>query len=524
MESTLDTTLGSPTTNYNDNFYTAAFHRIKHLVCEEKRVLKEIIAKQGAKNLYDYAKGYIEVNVNPPIESRQSEFLCTFHDEVEKRLGTEIAVSATSQLKKYYYVSTADHHGPICTPFFLTSNIIASAPYNENGDPLLSNVIVLACANVSLNNSSFPRGLIFHGDMQKEHQLHQLSFFPASCRLCPVYNFHSYDQKDLIRAADVIKEKIQQLELSSERGQALLHILEEVYAEESVLGAENFSDQVTKTNHALWKRFFSPSPTQQPNLIYLEQESLVARLICKYHLTQDTVISRMIFDPEFESFIIRYFEGITGAFSRTENWGTYLFWALPRGQKYRLQVWKHGNHLVSSDGSYHLELTPDSLREALESKELIPSMLCTFLVLSLYYGVKCLGGFSQVNYLTYMKNAYIKMMADIGDYKSIEVCARVQTKELCGDVALAFLKTLSGELSPATGIDLVLYHDAQTFPSLVELSKSISLEEALNPMMAEFYKIIVPEHLRDPLLSSVTAEDITRLTGLSKKIRPCLSL
>ena len=126
------------------------FLKLKGLVLDQKPVLKEILHKRGNKKLYQYSLDYIEVNVNPPIKQRQDEFLKTFYKEVSTRLGDDVAKNATKQLEKYYYVSTADHLGPISHPFFLNSNLIAIAPYFENKDPLLNNVIVLACARPRL--------------------------------------------------------------------------------------------------------------------------------------------------------------------------------------------------------------------------------------------------------------------------------------------------------------------------------------------------------------------------------------
>jgi hypothetical protein len=196
---------------------------------------------------------------------------------------------------------------------------------------------------------------------------------------------------------------------------------------------------------------------------------------------------------------------------------------LPEGKKYREQLWKEGNFLVTEDKKYRVELTPEALKKAIEAREIIPSTMLNYITLSFYYGLKCLGGFSQVNYLTFMKNAYIKMQADRGNYRSIEVCARAQTKELVGDVNAAFLRTPRGELLPATGIDLILYGHKDSWSSFIKQSKTITVEEALNPMMPELYKIIYSEGERDSELLALTAEDITRHTQLREKIEACIA-
>lgn len=507
------------TSSLQDNF-----KKLKDKVLERRPVLKEILTKRGDKNLFDYAKEYISVNLNNPIRFRQEELINTFKEEVAKRLGDEIAEGAARQLENYYFVSTTDHHGPLLHPFFINGNLAAAAPYFEMADPLLKYVIVLPCANISLNNSSYPRGLIFNSCKNGKITFHRIPFFPANMRLCPVYNFRPYTKEDIDRARQLLRSEISNNNLPKEEADKVSVIIDEIYDQPDVYTCDNYSDQVTKTNFKIWKKFFGSSQDRSPDLIYIEQEALVARLLMKYHLHGDTTITHILFDNAYDPLIEQYFDDIQGAFSKKDKYGTYLFWALPKGAKYRIQLWKQGNKLISEDGSYEIELTPETLEKALAAKELIPSMMLTFIVLSFYYGLKCLGGFSQVNYLTFMKNAYIKMQTERGNYRSIEVCARAQTKEIGGDFSITFIKGPKGEMLPATGIDLILYGSENTWPTLMEESKTIGLDEAFNPIMPEFYSIIYPEVERDPELSKITSTDITKLTRFDQKIKACCEI
>jgi hypothetical protein len=502
----------------------ADFHTIREQVLDKRPFLREIIRKRGKKNLYDYAKEYIEVNLNNPIRKRQDELISTFREEVAVRLGDTIAQEAAAQLESYYYVSTTDHHGPICHPFFINGNMMAAAPYFEHNDPLLKYVIVLACANVSLNNSSYPRGLIFNSFAGGKITEHRIPFFPAKERLCPVYDHRAYTKEDIEKFRQMLFGLVESGKVAKQEADRINEIIEDIYLDPNVLKSASFSDQITKTNFRLWKEFFGSHKKKAPGLIYIDQEWIVAKLLIKYHLSNDTIINHFLFDGRYEPLINYYFEGIMGAFSRNDKYGTYMFWGLPKGSKYRVQLWKDGNFLVSADGKFKLEITPANLKKALENRELIPSMMLTFTVLSFYYGLKCLGGFSQVNYLTDMKNAYIKMLVDRGNYRSIEVCARAQTKEMCGDMTIAYLGGPSGEMVPATGLDLILYGDDKTWPTLVQESKEIALEEAINPMIPEFYSIVFNESQRNPALSYITPAHVTKLIRLDQKIRACAQI
>lgn len=497
------------------------FKKLKRLVLAKRPILRQILRKQGKKKLYKYAQDYVNVNLNPPIQRRQDEFLTAFKSQVEKKLGPVIAEEAAQQLAKHYFVSTADHHGPICHPFFVNSNLLTAAPYLESNDPSLKHVIVLSCANVSLENSSFPRGLLFHGASQDGLKVHRLAFFPSSTRPSVVYNVPPYTQNEIKRLKEEVQIKQQKGEIGEGEVSKISKLLDEIYGAPEVLACESYSDQVTKTNYQLWKKFFTPNHITPPNLIYLELESLVVKLLIDHHIYQDTIINHILFDPVYEPLITSYFEGIFGSFSRQEQSGTYLFWALPKGARYRLQLWRKGDYLVSQDESYKIELKPEIIQKALESKELIPNLMLDFTTVSFYYGLKCLGGFNQVNYLTFMKNGYIKMNTDLGNYRSIEVCARAQTKELCDGLTIAFLEGPKEELVLATGLDLILYGTEKTWPQFIEISKDITFREALSPLMPEIYKITYSDNEWDPNLLSITDKDITGLLNLHAKIKPC---
>lgn len=510
--------------DHSDVPLPANFERLVDSVLSKKPVLKKIVLNHGNKTLHEYAQEYIDVNRGPGFAKRQNEFLAVFRRYTLGLLGKDVANAATQQLKKRYFVSTADHHGPVTHPFFINGNLVTAVPYFGNPDPLLKYIIVLSCGNVSLGNSSYPRGLLFTAYAKDKIINHKISFFPASDRLCPVFDFRAYTADDINNTKKGLNEKVRIGELGKPEAEKILEILDKIYLDPDVLKCKNFSEQVTKTNFHLWQKFFEPSHVTPPNLIYLEQESLVLELLRSKHFDQDTVIRHILFDKVFDSLIQKYFDGIQGAFDTKEKLGTYFFWALPKGSKYRIQLWRNGNELVSDDGNYKVKLTPEDLRAAFDRKELIPSMMLCYIVLSFYYGIKCLGGFSQVNYLTDMKNAYIKMQADRGYYRSVEVCARAQTKEMGGDFALAFLKCPNGEVIPATGIDLVLYGSSDTWSRLAHKSDVITIKEAVYSLMPEFYKIVYPEKDRDPELAAITSEDATRILGLEEKMEPCAEI
>ncbi len=481
--------------------------------------LEEIINASRDMTLFDFSKMYnvpYSQNINATLKL---QFIDTFAKEVERLLGIEVAASCARQLATTYRVTTTDHHGPISEPGMVNSNIHEALPY-LNGDETIKNIIVLGCANVSFDNESFPRGLLFHVPSAIDAECKQLVFFSRSVRAKPVIYHPSYDHENLTNAKKLLANWQIEKSISENEKNKVEKILDDIYAEPSVMQCTNFSEQVTKTNYSLWAMLMKHYENA-PKLVYIEQENIVNLLLLNYHLDQDTIIHRLLFTPKYHELIIKHFNGIDKCFSLQENKGTYLFWALPNGQKYRVQLWKKGNFLTTDDGSYQVPLTPEGIRNAINNKELIPSTLMSFTLLSFYYGVKLTGGTNQTTYLNQMKEAFINMQNEYGDTESAKFARKVPTKEL--SVALhnlAFLENIWGNHLPATCIDIILYGDKNTMSSLKEEAQKLTLNEVFEWALPDLYSWYYSAAERSPLLSNISKAQIRDYLGIDEKIIP----
>ena len=501
------------------------FEKLKTAVFERRPALKEILAHYGTHSTFDYIKSTIGKPVVPSNLERQAQLIEVVKAETSARLGEQVAEDVAAQLKKYYCVSTTDHFGPMYHPWVFNFNLVASAVFSQDSDPDLKNIITLACSNVSLNNFSFPRGFAFHNDITGKSLLSRFSFLPSNAHSYPVYGFRSYLSEEVKKVKNLIKENFAKKQISQFSFDKVNDILDTVYGTKDILDLKYYADQVTKTNFALWKKIVPETP-KKINFVYLEQEWIVVKLLIKYHLSEKTTISRIIFDNNSEELLMKYFSGLPESFSRRDHLGTYLFWAQPKSFNcpHRLRLWKEGNFLVSEEGTYRIELTPEALAQALENKELIPSVLLTFMVLCFYYGLTCLGGLGQINYLPKLKEAYIKMQADLGHVESVAACSLVEAKILGGEITVALAESVSNGTVPATSFDFLIYGNEKAWDTLVEESKIITMEEAIVPMFNEDYQMTYSLEERDPNLAAITSKDITKLMDLDSKIKACVSI
>lgn len=472
---------------------TLVLEKLKTAIWNKRPILGEIMRKHGGKHLYDYTKDFLDVNPSPLLDARKPELIEITRKLLEERLGPDTAAKVAKELQKLPLVSTTDHHGPIQHPFFLNSNIISAIPYLEKQDADLNYLVVFSFASVSVNNAStYTRGVLFHDD---NDELTRLPILPDKFKMGVVYATRGYTREDLDRAYAELDKK------GGERSMKMKELIEKYFGNPEVLKTPDLNSQITKINRALWRGCFPRGDKKIPDLIYLEIETLVTELLIQNHLKNpDSLIYKFLFDPEYIELNYKHFNNIPGAFSLEKGWGTYMFWALDE-KLHRVRLNLVDGKLTSGHGSWTYDFTPEGIAQALRAKKIFPSMLICYLVVALYYGMKCLGGFCQVNDLTKTKEAWANMLRELGNNEEADALAPVQTKELGGDgMVLAYHKMKNGESTPATSFDIILNPRDADCRNYIAHSKKVTLMEMMEPMLPEMYGVLYPIHERDPIL------------------------
>ncbi len=482
---------------------------IKQAIYKKRPKLKRIIDNNKSLSVLDYVQDII-VNSNKVLEARQEEILEVIRQVVKESLGDSVALSVKEQLKKYYTVSTADHHGPLMHPFFISSNLIQGCIKKDGYE----NVVVLACGSISLNNSSYPRGLIAHIPTNSGISTEHFPLFPWSLRQSPVLTLKAYSHQQVDSMLRSLSDKLKRSSLPNELQQVFLEKVQRIYASDQVLSRKYFSEQVTITNFKLWKEFPSYNDDKIPNLIYLELEEIVSRLLLKYHLFQDTEISKLFFDSRIQESLMEFANKIPGAFSLEDTAGSFLFWGVDKKNKKRVSLWKAGDQLESLDKSFFIKLEQEGLAKALSEKSIIPTSLLCFFVLCSYYKLKCLGGFSQTTYLPQMLDAYSKIFQQT----SIDTQNKSLAEGFCSDMLLAYGSNAKNEILPLYGLDILAYSKKEFWPSFEKTAERLHLEEAVMPLLPDLYKILYSER------SDLKIEQIVRNQLLVNKIVPCLQI
>lgn len=492
---------------------------LKKKIYKSRPIFGRIVEKHGKKSLYDYSKQFLDINHDPNLDSRRPICLNVVKKEVEKRLGKEVAEQVERQLLKIPMVSTMDHHAFIDHPFWVNAQIVTALPYKEAKMSALKFLITFSFASVSLNNASgFPRGILFHGGERGEGPIIRLPILPDKWKMRTVYGTPTFTKEDLERAKKQLDEKQREGLIGKERVQKIHEKVFSEFEKEDILASEDLCQQITKLNYRFWPQYFAGGG--MPDLIYIEAETMVREILVQEALQdQDCLIAQILFNKKVRKTALKYFEGIPGTFSTKDKWGTYFFWMLDE-KGHRVSLWLEDEKLVSKNKNLEVEMTPEGITKALKEMKIFPSMMMIYLTLSLHYGFKCLGGFSQVHDLTEMKSALLHTLVDLEKFKEIHSVCRIQTKEFGGDgMVLAYIENEKKELAPAMGIDMLISDRKKTLDQYQQMSKEFTFEEIITPMLPEIFTVLYPTYMREGTPDEkLTTEDVTKATGLGEKI------
>jgi hypothetical protein len=467
---------------------------LKKKVFGKQKILANIYRKYGNLSLLDY--------VDTWTASKSTAHTASLFGQIKKLLPQIYPENPASGVlprpNRSSLVSTIDHHGILNHPFFVNSNLIYSLRKNQKF------LLCLSTAGVSLNNSSRPGCLLVTGPGGR---MRRFSFFPDKTKTQTVLAAKGLVLKDVER----IKSQISVADFfAGDNKQQLIGLVEEIFQNEKFLCLDNFSKQAAYASTAIWAKVFPDAP----KLFYLPLEELVASVIAdEIGADKEHILHKLFFTVSGWDSIEKYFLGSLGAFSGAHK-GSFLFWGID-GKGRRIHLARQKNKLVGGDDIFAGDA--DSLISALKSGKLYPASLACFLVL-LYYGVTCLGGFNQVNWLTDIKEKFMDLLAEWGEADLAASVAAVPTQNFA-EGALAFGLNQQAQIYKPTLLDLFFQNDPGLFKKYSLLAGKITLSESIDSALPEIYKVIVPAENRDIKLLGITEEDIFNRPGIKNKIK-----
>jgi len=412
-------------------------------ICQHSSIVNHTIDEYGDVSLRDYLKK-LQPNRDGSYQGRE-DLIGIVYRYTKELLGDAIASRTASDLSENPVVLTANHHGIDYFSHSFQASLLCSLAKNLNTNPLKT-VPVLSCANIPLDNATYPQGMLFYsvrpeqlGAMPKK-----LPVFPNRLRRQLVSSAPSFDKEMISRAEKRLDQMVKDGQISSILKGAAHTILSEDYANPNVMDQGGYSKQAVLLNNRIWKRLFQEE-NQPSELVHLELEKIVGKILQLDLKNKDSLIWKVMFEPTLRKTVLEELNGARACwnlnqlkkrmhFSRLNDsdgknvrgCGTIFFWGInDAGKRVPLHIVSYGDKkafffgIDDHNNSWELAYTPEAILTALADGRLLPSLFTCFIVLSFARGVKCIGSYFQAEYLPNMQKGLVKALRQIPDFHEI---------------------------------------------------------------------------------------------------------
>ena len=367
------------------------------LICQHLPSVHRVLLQYENRPLLDYLNSVLK-HPDSSYQSRE-DLLSTVYSFLKPLLGEFIANQARDEIVRLPVVLTSSHTGIESYSIFTQGNILF-ALHSLLGRKHNRAVVAFSFGNVPLNNLTYPRGLMIYKVNPENLDLMpvRLPIFPdrlkrtaSSC--APPFSSSMIDQSlaslGQIEKTGLISEKVYKL---------VTKIVQEELLSEDILNLSSYSQQVVVLNNRIWKLLYADLQAV-PELIYIEIESIVRKLMVMDLANPDSLVSHVLFNPTVRDQVISQLDGISGCWHlknlRTrlkknytksrptimDSTGTLFFWWIDEwGKKVPLYLESDGSgkwRFKGVDGRgkvVEFANTPDIIIEQLRQNNLLPSV------------------------------------------------------------------------------------------------------------------------------------------------------
>jgi hypothetical protein len=437
-----------------------------------------LLSRYATAKVGDYVTQLGQPNVSAFQDNQ--DFIREVANYTRETLGPELGNAISEDLRELPQVLTANHHGIDTFAQSTQSNLLFSMRKKADGSPVKT-VPVLACGSVPMNNLTYPRGfLIYAGSAATgDGEILKLPLFPDSYKRKLVSIAGPFTTDMLCRS----RARAKNLMESDKLNPGIEFALNKVFDDCASIGQEfpGYSRQATIANHRFWRHLFQDG-VRRSDLVYLELENIVCRLLVKDLFDQSTISHQLLFDPELRGKLIDNLNGqrgcwhheklsircsdssdVKGQNTTDSTQGTIFFWGVDeKGRKIPLYL-VEGSKTTSAelrgiDDSGKLftcPFTPADINRGLQDGRLLPSIFTSYLLVSIARGISCIGGYYQAEYLPIMRTAVIDTLRS----NSGKTIKTFDSGKLCPDPYLSGMQTIGlktgSQLFPAGPLEII---------------------------------------------------------------------
>ena len=433
----------------------------------------ELLARHGDKTLRAYL-GQLRHRPSPDILP-SGDLLAAVEDYFTSFFGAETARECAEVLRRSRCMTTANHHHPAFEFMTVQDTILCDQWLRLQGET--GEVVpVVACANLSLTSTLYPRGMVVYDCTLPEGRL-RLPLYSWKLRRPCVAAIGGITPEMVDNVLKRLPQETRQGSITPEMSAALERCCREVLLSDQVQRYDTLRQQTTAINAMLSQRYFTD---RCPQYLWMPMETITARLLARDLRREGGILHQMLFREGLRTALLRELDGVAGCWEGNTG-GTHFFWGLDsRGIRFPLRLWEEAGKTVlagcSSLGEdVRVPFTPRALAEGIREQTLLPGMFLCFLEVHFLRDFTVFGGYYQPTYLAQMRRGMVQAMRELGGFD--EEAAVIETKRSDMTLGLIYLLRSHGAgLFPVSTAELM---ERPVSTAEIEERLEMSVSEAL---------------------------------------------
>lgn len=412
----------------------------------------ELLARHGDKTLRAYL-GQLRHRPSPDILPSE-DLLEAVQDYFTPFFGAKTAKECAAILRRSRCMTTANHHHPAFEYMTVQDTILCDQWLRLQGET--GEVVpVVACANLSLTSTLYPRGMVVYDCTLPEGRL-RLPLYSWKLRRPCVAAIGGIVPEMVDNVLKRLPQEVRQGSITARMGDTLERFCREVLLSEEVQRYDTLREQTTVINDMISQRYFTD---RRPRYIWMPMETITARLLARDLRREGGILHQMLFREGLRTALLRELDGVAGCWEGNTG-GTHFFWGLDsRGIRFPLRLWEEAGRTVlagcSSLGEdVRVPFTPRALAEGMREQTLLPGMFLCFLEMHFLRDFTVFGGYYQPTYLAQMRRGMVRAMRELGGFD--EEAAVIEAKRSDMTLGLIYLLRSHGAgLFPVSTAELM---------------------------------------------------------------------
>ena len=412
----------------------------------------EMLARHGDKTLRAYL-GQLRHRPSPDILPSE-DLLEAVQDYFTPFFGAKTAKECAAILRRSRCMTTANHHHPAFEYMTVQDTILCDQWLRLQGER--GEVVpVMACANLNLTSTLYPRGMVVYDCTLPEGRL-RLPLYSWKLRRPCVAAIGGITPEMVDNVLKRLPQETRQGSITPEMSAALERCCREVLLSDQVQRYDTLREQTTVINDMISQRYFTD---RRPRYIWMPMETITARLLARDLRREGGILHQMLFREGLRTALLRELDGVAGCWEGNTG-GTHFFWGLDsRGIRFPLRLWEEAGKTVlagcSSLGEdVRVPFTPRALAEGMREQTLLPGMFLCFLEMHFLRDFTVFGGYYQPTYLAQMRRGMVQAMRELGGFD--EEAAVIEAKRSDMTLGLIYLLRSHGAgLFPVSTAELM---------------------------------------------------------------------